>query len=172
MAKKFVFNMQLVLQQRIRAEEQRQLIVAEFEKQRLEVESRIRGFQQGIYAAKQDLRDRLNAQQDPAVPHPGDGSGRHGISLGEVRMQANASLQLVVRAQQAVLELAGVHQRLDSARLELLKAAADRKAVELLRARRFQEWKDQQQRFENAELDEMTVMRHARRDQDVSEEAA
>jgi flagellar export protein FliJ len=172
MARKFVFNMQLVLEQRIRIEEQRQLIVAEFEKQRLEIESRIRGYQRGIYAAKQDLRDRLNAQQESMGEPFTPGSSRGGISLSEVRMQANASLQLVTRAQQAVLELAGVHKRLDMARLELLKAAADRKAVELLRAKRLQEWKDQQQRFENAELDELTVMRHARNDKDLTEEAA
>lgn len=163
--------MQMVLEQRERVEEQRQLIVAEFEKQRLVIEDRIRGFQRGIYAAKQDLRDRLNAQQDPEGLLTRT-NGSRGISLNAVRMQANASLQLVARAQQAVLELSYVHQRLDAARLELLKAAADRKAVELLKAGRLQEWKEIQQRLENAELDELSVMRHARRDQDVTEEAA
>lgn len=172
MAKKFVFGMQMVLAQRVRIEEQRQLVVAEFEKQRVAIEDRIRRYQSSITAAKRDLRDRLGAERAPIDGPAGAASDRGGISLTEVRLQANASLQLVARAQSAVLELAGVHRRLDAARLELLKAAADRKAVELLRAKRYQEWREEQQRAENAELDEMTVMRHGRRDQDLSEEAA
>jgi flagellar export protein FliJ len=77
-------------------------------------------------------------------------------------MQANASLHLVARAQQAVLELAGLHRRIDAARLELLKATTDRKAVELLKERRRREWVDEQRRREDAELDEINVMRHGR----------
>jgi len=171
MAKRFIFSLQLVLDQRIRIEEQRQLIVAELERQRLVLEDRIRAFQRGIQSAKQDLRDRLCIEQaeglsQPSAPH------HQGISLTDVRMQATASLHLVARAQQAVLELVALHKRLDLARLDLLKAAADRKAVELLKARRLQEWTDAQRRLEHADLDELTVMRHAGRPKNIAEEAA
>ena len=91
-----------------------------------------------------------------------------GVALHAVKMQANASLHLVARAQQAVLELAGVHKRLDAARIELLSATTARKAVELLRDRRYQQWKHEQARKEAAESDELNVMRHGRHKEDAA----
>jgi flagellar export protein FliJ len=155
MARRFKFTLEAVLKQRLALEEQRQLRVAAMERERLALEERIRGYQRSIAGAKNDLRRRLGAEK-------GAGEGTGGVSLGDVRMQANASLHLVARAQQAVLELAGLHRRIDAARLELLKATTDRKAVELLKERRRREWVDEQRRREDAELDEINVMRHGR----------
>ena len=55
-----------------------------------------------------------------------DGRLEARVALHTVRMCGGRVLQLVARAQQAVLELAGVHKLLDARRLELLKASADR----------------------------------------------
>lgn len=145
---KFVFELEAVLTERKAAERRKQLAVAALERERSAMEQLIRECQQGIVAAREDLRDRL----DPGQP----------VDLHSVRLQAGASLSLVARAQRAVLELAGLHRRIDAARLELLQAAIRRKAVEALRERRFEEWKYDQKRRENAALDELTVMRAGR----------
>ena len=163
MAKKFRFSLEAVLQQRRAAEELHQRRVAELERERLALEERIRGHQRSIMTAKEDLRRRLCTEKRPTELGP----GAEGVSLSDVRLQANASLHMVARAQQAVLELAGVHRRLDAARLELIRATTERKAVELLKSKRHQEWRDEIRRKEDAEMDEINVTRHAR-----SQEAA
>jgi flagellar export protein FliJ len=154
-AKRFVFNLEAVLDRRTALEETERRKVAELERERLALEDRIRAFQRAIGAARQDLRaelDSAGARGAPARP----------VSLHAVRMQAGASLHLVTRAQQSVLQLAGVHRRLDTARLDLLKAAADRKAVELLKSKRFEEWKIACARAEARENDEIGVLQYSR----------
>ena len=162
MAKKFRFSLEAVLQQRRAAEELHQRRVAELEGERLALEERIRGHQRTIMSAKDDLRRRLCTER-----RAGEVGTGGGVSLADVRLQANASLHMVARAQQAVLELAGVHRRLDAARLELIRATTERKAVELLKAKRYEEWREEIRRKEDAEMDEINVTRHAR-----SQEAA
>lgn len=157
MAKKFKFSLEAVLKQRRAVEETHQRRVAELERERLMMEDRIRGYQRSIMGAKDDLRRRLVSERESV-----DLDAPRGVSLSDVKLQANASLHMVARAQQAVLELAGLYRRVDMARIELLKATTDRKAVELLRAKRLQEWKEEIRRKEDAELDEINVMRHKR----------
>lgn len=159
MARKFRFSLEAVLRQRLAIEEKHQRLVAELERERLALEDKIRGYQRSIMSAKEDLRRRLSSEQRAAEL---ERTGGTGVCLSDVRLQANASLHLVVLAQQTVLELAGLHRRLDAARLELLKATTGRKAVELLKTKRHQEWKEEIRRKEDAELDELNVMRHAR----------
>jgi flagellar FliJ protein len=156
--RRFVFKLQPVLDQRLREEERRQRAVAEIERKRFELEGRIRKYQIAIIAAKQDLRDQLRAERAAGAA----GSGGGGVALHAVKMQANASLHLVAKAQQAVFELAGVHKHLDAARVELLQATTARKAVELLKDRRYQQWKLERARKEAADADELNVMRHGR----------
>jgi flagellar export protein FliJ len=147
MPRRFVFPLQPVLEQRERRERDAQLEVASIERERLEVESRLRGLQAGIIGIKHELREQLLGVRS---------------GLDAVRLNAGASIGLVVKAQQAVLELAGVHRRLDAARAMLLSAASDRKAVEMLKVKRLEEWRREQARKEAIEQDELTVMRHAR----------
>lgn len=164
MARRFVFSLEAVLRQRRAAEEQRQLVVAALERERIGLEERIRGFQRSITSAKEDLRLRLG-QERGSGGGGGDGGRAGTVSIPEVKMQANASLHLVARAQQAVIELAGLHRRIDAARLELLRATTARKAVELLRTRRYEEWREENKRKEAAELDEINVTRHGRNEE-------
>jgi flagellar export protein FliJ len=91
---------------------------------------------------------------------------RESLRAGDVRavrLQSGAAVRLGMAAQRAVLELAGVHRRLEGARAELLEAAKRRKAVELLRERRYEEWRTDQNRRELAAVDELAVMAAARR---------
>jgi len=148
---RFRFNLDAVLKLRRREERDKQLVVASFEQERLALEDRIRSLQRGIVQERLDLRDRLG----------GDSTT---VRLVDVRVQANAGLHMVARAQRAVLELAGVHKRLEFARNELLETTKKRKAVETLRDRRFDEWRSEQNRREAAELDELSVMAAHRKD--------
>jgi flagellar FliJ protein len=150
MARRFTFRLQPVLEQRRRLEQERQREVGALERERIELEERIRAWQGAIGAARSDLRARL-------------GGGGRSISLQDVRMQANASLHLAARAQQAVLELAGVHARLEAARRRLLEATTARKAVSLLRERRLAEWRLGERRREEREIDDLNTMRRGGR---------
>lgn len=151
---RFRFNLQAVLRQRQAIERQKQLVVASIEQQRLALEDEIRAYQASLSREKADLRDALSRERTADYGH--------GVDLRGVRMQANAALHVVAKAQQAVLRLAAVHKKLDAARLELLGATKARKGVEILRERRFEAWKDEERRREAGEMDELAVMRAAR----------
>jgi len=84
------------------------------------------------------------------------------VSLRGARLQANSALHMVAQAQRSVVELAGVHGKLDAARLALLKAMTQRKAVEVLKQKRFDEWRADMLRKEQAEVDEIVNARVAR----------
>lgn len=163
MARRFRFTLEAVLQQRLAVEETHQRRVAGLERERVSAEETVRRHQAAIVAAREDLRRRLCVERRAGELDRCSG----GVSLADVRMQANASLHMVARARQAVLELSGVCKRLDLARLDLLKATTERKAVELLKEKRYREWLEDRRRREDAELDEINVTRHGR-----AEEAA
>lgn len=155
MARRFVFKLQPVLEQRERAEEEQQLRVAAIERERVAIESRVRECQTRIIESREELRRELGGP---------DSMRNADVRVDEVRFQANASLHLVAKARQAVLELAGVYRRLETARAELGRVTAARKAVQMLKDKQHIEWKQTLARREALELDEMTVMRHARED--------
>ena len=144
---RFRFQLQAVLDHREMIEQQKQRAVAEIESQRVRLEHLIRGYQRGIVRERDELKRRLSE-----------------VDFRGVRLQAAAQLRLVVAAQRAALELAGVLKRLEAARRELLEAAKRRKAVELLRERRFEEWRLDQSRRELAAVDELAVMAAGRKE--------
>ncbi len=147
---KFVFKLQPVLDQRERDERDHQLVVAQLESERLALESRIRMCQQMM----DDERSTLSQVLAPGQQ----------VDLKAVKMQAGASLTHNFEAQRTVLELAGVFRKLQSAREALVQAAAKRKAVELLRDQQKEAFKQEQDRRESQDLDEMSVMRAHRTD--------
>jgi len=141
----FRFRLQTVLEQRERDERDQQMIVAAIERDRLALESRIRNCQLQMDQERRTLSQAL-------VP------GKS-VDLSHVKMQAGAALNYHFDAQRTVLELAGVFQKLKEARELLAKAAARKKAVELLREQHLEAFNKEQSRRENNELDDMTVMR-------------
>lgn len=145
----FVFPLERVLEHRRREEDARRAAVGALERQRLHLELQIRGRQRAIDDAKRDLRDALAGARE--------GAGDRGalLDVPSARLQAGATIHEAARAQQLALELAGVHLRLRKARAELLQATTRRKAVELLRRRRYDRWLREQTRRENAAMDEM-----------------
>jgi hypothetical protein len=143
---------------RHRQERDAQVAFAAIDRERVAIESQIRGYQRAIVGFKRDLRGVLAGEA------PADGTVGAPITLIDVRLQAGASLMMMGKAQVAVLQLAGVHKRLEAARGRLLEAARARKGVELLRERRFEQWKRVQAKQESAELDDLTTMRAGRGD--------
>ncbi len=145
---RFVFEFEAVLKQRLAEEREKQLAMAVVERERIAIEDQLRGTQQEIESEKGELRAAL-------------GTGAS-VDLATVRQQAGAALGRVKRAQQLVLKLAGVHKRLDAARLELLLATTRRKAMETLKEKRLEAWNAERNRLEANAMDEITIMRAAR----------
>ncbi len=137
----FVFRLKPLLEARKRAEQDAQRDVAVLERQRLDLEQQLRGHQQNLARDKHELRGSLTGA----------------IDLRSLRLGAGAALHVVRLAQQAVLQLVGLSRRLESAREKLLEATTRRRAIELLRDRRYQRWKKALDKAETAALDEFAA---------------
>ncbi len=115
----------------------------------MDLEDMLRGYQGTIRAAQDDLRDSM-----------GRGAGR--VDAPSLRLDASAAMGTQIRAHQAVLRLAGVHRRLEGARATLIEATRARRAIEVLRERRLEEWRAEEKRREGVMLDEAGTMLAAR----------
>lgn len=143
---KFRFKLDPVLTMRERIERDRQSELAVIQTERQKLEHQIRDIQDQIRAGKDEWRASLSGQVDARI----------------ARQTAVSSLHLQARAQRLVLQLAGVHKRLETARLALVEASRERRAVELLKERRRSEWERAISRAEDAAVDDLAVIRAAR----------
>lgn len=159
---KFVFPLEAVLKQRKAAEERKQRAVAVLEAERLAIEEEIRACQLAIRQERDDLRRILHEEQREG-----------GVDLRGARMQASAALRMVAKTHDGVTRLAAVASRIDAARLELIDAMRRRRAIEIMKERQFEEWRQAGNRADALATDELAVMRAARvRDEDDLGEAA
>jgi flagellar export protein FliJ len=145
---KFVFRLEPLLKARRREEENEQRAVAELQRQRMALEDTLRRHQRSITHGKESLRGGLAGALD----------------MRALRLEAGSALHLVRKAQQVVLQLAGLGQRQDSARARLLEARKRRRALELLRERRFEQWRRALDRAEDARLDDLATNAAARKE--------
>ena len=159
---RFVFELEAVLEQRRREEETHQRAVAELERERIALEDEIAERRERIRGEHEALRTELGRVRE------GD-TVFGGVNVSDLRLQAHASLTEIARAEASVRTLAGLCERLDTARLGLLEAMTRRRALEVLRERRYEAWKLEGVRRENAEADDLTVLRAGR---DAEERAA
>lgn len=136
---RFRFQLEPVLKARRHAERARQRVVASLEGERLGLERRIRGHQDAIASSRRLLREQIVGRLDVHMLR-----GESAVAVAAMR-----------QAQQLVLELAGVHKRLEAARGELIEATRARRAIELLRERRFEAWRKAQEKAEQNLLDEL-----------------
>lgn len=151
---RFVFELEPVLELRERVEREKQLVVAGWQAKRVAVEEKIRAVHDAIAAGRQFVRQTLSPDGLAAA---GGGAG----AMAQVRLSSHTALHMSVQVQRLAIELAGIHQKQQAARQELLKATVARKAVETLRARRFAAWQAEQKRLETAQLDEINTQRAA-----------
>ena len=171
MPRRFVFRLQPVLDQRERIEERAQLLVAELERDRIRIEATLRAIQAELLETRAVLRAGLHRSAVPGESRAEE-SPMSGGGISAVRAAASASLHITVRAQRAAMELAGLLKRLEMARSELLRATADRKAVQLLKDRAIEQFRREQLKRELSELDEIVVMRHGRSEASLAAETA
>ncbi|MCH2162579.1 MAG: flagellar export protein FliJ [Phycisphaerales bacterium] len=143
---KFRFELDPLLRARQREEDVVKLEVARLEQARTSLEDALRGRQARLSDSKRSSRGHLVGQ----------------LEVSAVRMQANASLAIMRDAQRAVLELAGLHRQLEQAREVLREAAKKRRAVELLREQKVDDWRRAEGRAEQAALDELSTNRSSR----------
>ena len=101
---KFVFRLDPLLKARRRQEETEQRAMAELLRQRMALEDMLRQYQQRITHGKESLRGALAGALD----------------MRALRLEAGASLHLVRKAQQVVLQLAGLGQRQEAVRTRLI----------------------------------------------------
>jgi flagellar biosynthesis chaperone FliJ len=158
MPRRFVFKLQSVLDQRQRAEDDAKIVLARAEQERLGLETELRGIQRQIDDARSAVRAGLSGR--PALAGAADGP----VGIAGARAAAADMLHLNLRAQRTALELAGSIRRCESARAALTRAMAARRALELLREKAREEYRQSLLRAEAAALDELTVMRHGRTD--------
>ena len=145
---KFVFRLEPLLTVRRRAEDDARRAVAVLQRERLKLEAELRRRQQDIVAGKDRLRGTLTGRLD----------------MGVLRLGAGSTLNVIRQAQQLALKLAGLGKRMDSVRQVFLEARVRRRAIELLRERRFDQWKAALGKAETAALDELAVSAAARRE--------
>lgn len=151
---KFKFPLEPLLKARRMTEQQKQRDVAAIEQERLRLEENLRHQQEVIAEGKRSLKASMVGQLD----------------VQQLRMHAASSLHVMRKAQRVVLELAGVHRRLEAARSELIEAARNRRAVELLRERRFEQWKAALDKAEVNAMDELAVIAAARQSEQQKEQ--
>ena len=143
---RFTFKLEPVLKARKREEQERQRAVAGIEAERLRLEQTLRLHQANIAAGKDALRAGLVGRLDPGV----------------LRLEAAGTMQVLRKAQQTLIELAGLHKRLEAARAELVEASRRRRAMELLREQRMAQWISDMNRAETKATDELAVIHAAR----------
>jgi len=138
----FIFKLDPLLNLRRREEREKQIVLAEANRQRVRLEQTLRQQQENLSVGKVSLRDTLVGRLDVA----------------SLRFHAANSTQVHRAARRIVLELAGVHRRIEAAREQLVEAARRRRALELLLQKRMAQWKQAASKAEEAHMDELAVM--------------
>lgn len=143
MARRFVFELQVVLEQRRRAERDAQGVLAAAQNERA-----------GVEAELSELRGLVEAERDVARELM---VGR--VSARSLREHVAGELGADRKARALALKLAGVQKRIDKARELLRQASVGREAIEKLRERRFAAWANELEKAERLEVDDLFVMR-------------
>src|SRR6185436_16051682 len=100
---RFIFKLEPLLRAGKRQEQEKQRFVAGIEAERMRLEQALRQHQMNIAAGKDALRAGLVGRVDAGV----------------LRLEAAGTMQVLRKAQHTLIELAGLHKRLDAARAEL-----------------------------------------------------
>jgi flagellar FliJ protein len=154
---KFAFKLEPLLAHRRHIEDDRQRALAQLLREKLILETQIRNHQHTISDDKRSMSDALVGQ----------------VNVDRIRQHAAHSGQVAVRLQQIAYRLLHLNRTITDARNSLLEAVKQRKAVELLREKQFKRWKQEQDRREARELDEIgTQMFMRRRAERARREAA
>jgi len=137
---RFIFSLQPLLQHRLHIEKEHQRKVAEIQQQANELRNHIQETQRRILEQNRKLTaDQLLGPLDLAY-------------IANEKRYVN-TLQLVIV--NTLQRLTLVERSIAAARAELLEAARARKVIEKLREKHFTRWREELDRKEIAELDEI-----------------
>lgn len=135
----FHFPLDALLKVRKAREQASQRELAQVQRERAAIEEAIAGRQHEIARARGDVKSALSGTLDMLMLR--DFSR---VAIGSTRA-----------AQQLVTKLAGIVKREEQARAALLDAARERQAIELLRERRLDDWRQDERRRETRESDDL-----------------
>jgi flagellar export protein FliJ len=144
---RFRFRFDPVLRQRRGAEDHCQRELAKVLRERLILQTQLGSMQQTITSSKHRLADGLVGAVD----------------MARVGQFAGYSGQVTQRAHAIVMRMAKLEGQIDEARSKLLAASQARKSMELLMERDLRNWRLEQHRREEAELDELSTQQFVRR---------
>ena len=144
---RFAFKLDPVLRHRRMIEEERQRALAQLLRRKLILETQVGDLQRTIVTDKRAIVDALVGKVD----------------VMRIRQHGVHSNHVALRVQQIAIELYKLAQQLDQSRVQLLEATKARKAVELLRQKRYDRWMSEQRRDETRQADELTTQAYARR---------
>lgn len=148
MARRFVFELQAVLEQRRRSERNAQALLATVQRERSDVEAEIARLRLAVEAERDVSRSLM--------------VGR--VSARSLREHVAGELGADRKARALAIKLAGVQKRADRARELLREAAVRREAIERLRERRYRAWVAELEIAERREQDDLMVMRRGHAD--------
>lgn len=154
---KFKFSLEPLLDVRKEAEKEKQRKVGKIQQEENELLGKIRSMEQTIrdqtrFLATQKLTGTLDLTY---------------ITQGKVYV-GNLNFRII----QTMQQLAGVRQRLNLAKAELLEAAKARKVIEKLKEKQYHRWQEEQARKEAAFMDEIgtqLALRRMREDAEAAE---
>lgn len=137
---RFIFNLEGVLRQRKHLEQEKQRVMAEKLKVVTELQIALRKLQETMQTSNEDVRqNRLVGRLDMSF------ITAHRRFVASIMRQSQGMVQKIALAQRAA----------DVARAELVEAARGRKAIEKLKEKQFQRWREKQARLEAAQMDEI-----------------
>lgn len=148
MPRRFTFELQVVLEQRRRAERDALGVLAMAQNERAAVE-----------AEMAELRGMVEAERNVARELM---VGR--VSARSLREHVAGELGADRKARALAVRLAGVQKRIDRARELLREASVRREAIDKLRERRYKAWMHGLEKAERLEVDDLFVMRRGHSD--------
>ncbi len=139
---KFVFQLEGVLRQRTHVEQQRQRELAVVQTQMAGLDAELRALDASVRAAEDDLR------QNRLV-------GR--IDLAFLAAHRRYAFAMQRKAMGVAQKMAGVQIQLEKAQRNLAEAAKQKKILGKLRERRFARWREEIERRDLVEMDEIAM---------------
>jgi flagellar FliJ protein len=139
---KFDFQLEGVLRERKNAEQQRQREVAVVQTKFAALQAELRELDQTVRAAEQELRDKRLL-------------GRLDLSFLAAHRRFSFAMQR--KALGLAQNIATVQVKLNEMQRKLIEAVKRRKAIEKLKEKQFQRWREEKARHEMLEMDEVAL---------------
>jgi flagellar FliJ protein len=139
---KFVFQLEGVLRHRMNIEHQRKRELAVIQGQMAALDAELRGLDKSVRSSEDDLRkNRLVGRLD----------------LAFIAAHRRFMVAMQRKAMGIAQKMGAVRVQIEQATKNLAEAAKQRKIMEKLRERQFERWKEDLEKREDAEMDEIAM---------------